>query len=136
LWLYGRLLVIASNIVSLQFGTRMKQGNNDMDLVSSIVISAVWSLVLFVWLTVARKSDSVDTEIQPRWTMPFLPPNTFPLQFWHLVGISILCSGLVGFIIGYITHSFNFWSLTFACSGIGLLMTLKFWFYCFRKHAS
>lgn len=100
-WLIARLLVISANIGGLIYIPR--EGTN-LDWDACLLISIVWSIVLFIWLTATRHSQGVQSDDPYSWWKPFLPMKRFPIRFWLLASYSLMLGGLSAMSAAIISH--------------------------------
>jgi hypothetical protein len=138
-WFYARLSVIAVNVI-VQIPASYKfigsRPDPNLDILSIVLISIVPSAAFFLWLTLSRKDSRIELRTRPGWTMPFLPPNKFPLQFWHLAAITMLSTGAVGIVTAHLAGNAIGFSATEMSVGICFLLAVKLWVMLFLEKVS
>jgi hypothetical protein len=134
-WIIARLLLITVNIIGI---TSIPVARSNIDWGACFLISAIWSIALwawltlsssrFAWLTFGRWSKRIDWSDPYSWDKPFWPMVRYPLRFWFWVSSSFVLGGMVALLKVVVAgRGHEAVAGTFFFTGLFVAITLGVW---------
>jgi hypothetical protein len=124
-WLIARLLVIGANVAAI---TSIQTERSNIDWGACFLISAIFSLVMYGWLTLIRDRVTANWSERYAWRQPFLPMNRYPFQFWFLISHAFALAGATALLRDVVLHrEHKSVSATFLFMGLFAFLALKIW---------
>ncbi len=123
LWFSLRIVVILANIVAVATYPRDK---TNLDWLAALIISSLFSLILFGWLVMIRRLRALDWSDAYSLTKAFFPMNRHPLRFWHLAALSWSLAGAIGILLDGLLNRSTAFSGVFLFTGLGIGLAVFF----------
>jgi hypothetical protein len=125
MWVFFRLLLIASNIVAL---LSYQEGRSNLDWGAGVLIGIICSGALYLWLTGIRSNRDTDWSLPYSFNQPFFPMGRYPLRFWILASYSLILAGATVVLRDSIENNRHVgFGGSFLVAGLLMAAALKLW---------
>lgn len=120
-----RSLVIIINIAGF---AAIDSNRTDIDWIACVLVGLLFSACVLLSLSLSQSNHSINGTTPFSWDIPFLPMQTHPISFWHIISLSLIWAGIFKCTFCYLLHPVHFvFGVSVLFWGVSILVTLKIW---------